>query len=271
MKKILMITLAFAAAGIIRAEMAPVDGSNEVGFSSVPASAGDNSIITVPYVACLDNDGDVMLADLVSTNGLVAHADTPGAADQLIVLTTNSLGVLRYGYYWLDSDVGWVNITTSVKQPNGPDEAFDPGPAADFPISRGKGFWLKRVASSTADVYVKGESSASNPSTAIVDGLNLVGYGTAAEMTLNSVSWTGADGGNGLTTTSDKIIVVESDGSLSYYYYFIDPGWGGAYAALSGNWINEDYTVANVTVPAGKGFWYLRRDGGTFNFQPDGN
>lgn len=268
MKKFLTITLVFAAAGMLYAEMAPVDGTNTVGFSSVAHTGHDNTILTVPYVACMDNDGDITLADLVSTNGLVAAGDA-GSADQLIVMVEDN--GLKYYYYWLQTGAGWTAITTSVKHPDGSEDPVSP-PAADaLDVARGKGFWLKRVATSSSDVFVKGEVSVSNPSTGVANGLNLIGYGSAAAMDLNDggINWTGADGGNGNTATSDKIIVVESDGSLSYYYYFVDPGWGGAYAALSGKWIKSDYTVADVTIPAGQGFWYLRRDGGTFNFQPD--
>ena len=192
MKKILMITLAIAATGAVLAEMAPVEGSNEVGFSTVADTGNDTAILAVPYVACLDNDGEIMLADLVSTNGLIA-SESASTADQLIVLTTNVTGVLRYGYYWLSTEDGWSNIVTTVKQPDGSDQAFDPGPAGSFAINRGKGFWLKRVASSTNPIFVQGEVSSSNPSTTIVLGLNLIGYGSGESMTLNSVEWTGAD------------------------------------------------------------------------------
>ncbi|MDD2601225.1 MAG: hypothetical protein PHO37_18720 [Kiritimatiellae bacterium] len=260
MKKILTVTLALAAVGWAQGAMAPITGSNEVGFSTVPATAGATQIITVPYVACLSENAEVMLADLVSTNGLVSHASDPSNADQLIVMVDIS-GDLRYYYYWLQSDVGWTGVETSVMHPDGTTSSVTPTAANAFAVARGKGFWLKRAATGGNAVYVKGEVSGTTPVTpAITTGLNLVGYGTAAAVNINDVTWSGANGGNGNTKTSDAIMVVESDGSLSHYYYFTAPdGWPAAYQELNGKWIKEDYSVANVTVPAGQGFWYLRR------------
>lgn len=270
MKKVLISTFVLAFAGALHAEMASIDGLNTVGFSTVPDTGYDNTILTVPYVACLAADDAISLADLVSTNGLVAHASNPGDADQLIVMVDD--GGLKYYYYWLKAGDGWTPITTTVKHPNGSESAVTP-PAADaLSVARGKGFWLKRVSTSSSEVFVKGEVSTSNPSTAIADGLNLIGYGSAAAMSLNSVNWSGADGGDGLTQNSDRITVVEDDGTLSNYYYFTNPGTGGweAYPADS-NWVDSNYAVVNISIPAGQGFWYLRRDGGTFNFEPDNN
>ncbi|MFO7936567.1 MAG: hypothetical protein R6V06_03055 [Kiritimatiellia bacterium] len=267
MKNIFMIALACAVTVCLYAEMASVDGSNIVGFSTVDDNGNDTSILAVPYVSCLNNDGDIMLADLISTNGLAGHSTDPTQADQLIVLIDDN--GLKYYYYYLDLEDGWTGIETAMKQPDGSEVVVTPTAAASLPVSRGEGFWLKRVETSSNPLYVQGEVSASNPSTSIVDGLNLVGYGSGEAMGLNSVDWTGADGGNGLLQNSDKIIVVEADGSLSYYYYFTNPGTGWEAYPAGSSWVKDDYTQADINIPAGQGFWYLRRDGGSFNFQPD--
>ena len=279
MKKVLIITLILAAAGLVQGAIQPIEGSNEVGFSAVAATAGDDLIITVPYVACLDSNDPIFLADLVSTNGLVSAA-LAGDADQLIVMTDVS-GTLYYYYYWLQAGAGWTAITTEVKHPDGSSSTVTPTVATAFEINRGLGFWLKRVAASSNDVYVKGEVSTSNPSTEVAEGLNLVGYGTAASLELNdgAINWTnavgvaGAYGGTGNTATSDKIIIVNGDGTMQNYYYFTKPAgaeWD-AYASLDGKWIDESYVEATATVTAGQGFWYLRRGTGSFDFQPDGS
>ncbi len=273
MKKILMITLSFALAGAIFADMAPVDGANTVGFSSVADTGNDVAIITVPYVACLNNDSDIMLSDLVSTNGLVG-ASSVTSADQLVVLTTNEVGDLRYCYYWLQAGTGWTGISTSVMQPDGTNRVFNPPAASEFPISRGEGFWMKRVVSSSNPVYVQGEVSASNPSTTIIPGLNLVGYGTAAALEINgsSINWSGAYGDpGGNTQNSDKIIVVNGDGSITTYFYFVCPAasaWDN-WRSLDNKWINSDYTLATGSVSAGRGFWYSRRGSTSYDLNPD--
>jgi hypothetical protein len=269
MKKVLITTFVLAFAGVLHADMASIDGANTVGFSTVPDTGYGNTILTVPYVACLADNGAISLADLVSTNGLISHASNAGDADQLIVMVDDS--GLKYYYYWLKTGDGWTPITTTVKHPDGSESPVTP-PAADLlDVARGKGFWLKRVAASASAVFVQGEVSASNPSTVIGNGLNLVGYGSAAAMTLNSVNWSDADGGNGLTQNSDRITVVEDDGTLSNYYYFTNPGEGREAYPSGSNWVDSNYAVVTVVIPAGQGFWYLRRDGGNFNFQPDGN
>jgi hypothetical protein len=150
-------------------------------------------------------------------------------------------------------------------------------PAADaFPLSRGFGFWLKRFSNAAdSSVYLKGQVATADQATVINTGLNLVGYGYTEDLTLNDpgVKWTGANGGTGNTMTSDKITVVNADGTFSEYFYFTNAaGWTQPkYVDAANKWINNDYSVANVTLPAGKGFWYLRRGGTGFTFSPKSN
>lgn len=103
MKKVVLMVAALSAMGLARAAMLPVTGTNTVGYVSVAAPAGANSIITVPFEACLGAGGAGMLADLVATNGLTAHASDAASADQLVVLTTNGTSSV---YYLLLAEVG---------------------------------------------------------------------------------------------------------------------------------------------------------------------
>ena len=270
MKKNLMIAAAMAVAGWVQADMVTISGSNIVGFAEVTAPGNANIIVTVPFEACLGNGSAGMLADLVVTNGLTSHASTAESADQLIVLTTNGTDKVYY-YYWLKAGDGWTGLK-SVLVTNGATVVITPTAAANFPVARGLGFWIKRVASGNSTLYVKGQVSSSKQATEIKTGLNLVGYGAVQSFTLNDsgISWTGAYGGTGNTATSDKIIVVNPDGSMTEYFYFTDPGWGGGYAALNNKWITKSYTLAADTIPAGRGFWFFRRGTGSFTFKPDG-
>jgi len=157
--------------------------------------------------------------------------------------------------------------------PDGDPATVTPPAASAFALSRGLGFWIKRAPSASSTLYVKGEVSTAKQSTAINPGLNLVGYGTVSAFTLNTsgIDWTGAYGGTGNTRTSDKILVVAADGSFTEYFYFVKPdGWPAGYDALDHKWITQSYALPTATIPAGTGFWYLRRGSGSFAFKPDG-
>lgn len=272
MKKFSVIFAACAVVGLAQAAIPPIEGSNTVGFKPIAAPGAANTIITVPFEACLGGGAAGMLADLVATNGLTSTADNPASADQLVVLTTNGLDLVYY-YYWYQAGQGWVAVTTEMLMPDGSTQDVTPPAATAFEVSRGLGFWIKRAPSATETLYVKGQVSAAKQSTTIKAGLNLVGYGTVTPFTLNGsgIDWAGAYGGTGNTATSDKILVVAADGSFTEYFYFVKPdGWPEGYDALDHKWITKSYTLATATIPAGSGFWYIRRDAGSFTFKPDG-
>ena len=276
MKKFLMLTVAFAAAGMVRAAIQPIPGENVVGLAPVAAPAGANTIITVPFEACLEGSGtDGMLSDLVATHGLtsVASVDDAASADQLVVLTTLGADQVYY-YYWLQTGAGWTRITTEQIMPDGTTRTLTPPEANAFALERGLGFWIKRAPGTGSTVYVKGQVSSDQQATPVSAGLNLIGYATVASFTLNDpgINWAGAFGGtDGRTSTSDKILVVNADGSFTEYFYFVKPSgaeWN-AYAALDNKWITQDFTLATEPLAAGQGFWYHRRGPGSFTFMPD--
>lgn len=268
MKKILMLTMALAAAGWLRAEIPPVDGGNVVGFAEITAPGAVNTIITVPFEACMSAGSPGVLADLVATNGLTA-AGSAAAADQLVVLTTSG-GAQVYYYYWLQTAVGWTRITTTQLMPDGSEQAITPPEASAFSISRGLGFWIKRVASANPTLYVKGQVSGAKQATEISPGLNLVGYGTVQAFTLNAgIDWNGVSGANGICSTTDRILVGNGDGTYTTYYYYVKLG-----SLITGKWVLSTPTGPVVPeetpIPAGRGFWYHRRGQGSFTFCPNG-
>jgi len=272
MKRISLMLAALAVAGLVRADIPPITGENTVGFATVVAPGEANTIITVPFEACLGGGASGMLSDLVAVNGLTAHASDPALADQLVVLVEDS-GSLYYYYYWLKEGDGWTAITTEKLMPDGSSQSVNPPDADSFAIARGLGFWIKRSAASANPVYLKGQVATAKQSTTIREGLNLIGYGTVTAYSLNDsgIDWSGAYGGTGNTSTSDKIIVVNADGSFTEYFYFVKPiGWPAAYDAINNKWIKSDYTAATGNLPAGRGFWYQRRGTGSFSFKPDG-
>ena len=273
MKKLLMITAALTLAGLVRAAIQPIEGSNVVGFAEVTAQGGENTIITVPFESCLENGAAGMLNDLVATCGLTAHATDPAQADQLIVLTTNGTTQVYY-YYYNDTEDGWTAITSSMLMPDGSSQALTPPAATNFPLARGLGFWVKRVASVDTNLYVKGQVSAAKQATEVAQGLNLIGYGALQSFDINSVNWTGAYGANGISNTTDRIMVGNGDGTYTTYFYYVKKvGSSSYYDQFTNKWVKSTATgpaLPTANVPAGQGFWFHRRGTGAFTFRPDG-
>ncbi len=273
MKKALVIAAVLGSTGLLHA-IEPIVSTNIVGFAVVTNVANQaNTIITVPFETCLSNGVDGVVADLVSTNGLKAGSDA-ASADQLVVLTTNASGLVYY-YYYLHAGYGWTNVTSEQLMPGGTNALLTPLAANAFQISRGLGFWLKRNTSASAStVFVKGQVSTNLQSTEIKPGLNLIGFasGMPVDLNTNNVNWTGACGGNGNTMTMDQILLIGTNGIMTPYYYFtnqVGVAWEPYNAVLSNKWITSSYAVAtNAIIPAGKGFWYVRRGGTPFTFQP---
>ena len=274
MKKVVMMVAALSAAGLVQAAIQPIAGTNTVGFVSVSAPVSANSIVTVPFEACLGSGASGMLSDLVATNGLTANA-SPADADQRVVLTTNGASLVYY-YYWLDGAAGWSEITTEQIMPNGGKATLTPPPATNFPVARGLGFWIKRVAGSGSSLYLKGQVAAGKQSTDIRPGLNLVGLADVESFTLNGsgIDWSGASGANGISSVTDKILVCNGDGTFTTYYYFVKrAGSSSDYDVFDHKWVESTSTgpvLPNRTISAGQGFWYNRRGAGSFTFRPDG-
>jgi len=275
MKKVLIITAAFAVAVLARAAIQPIEGTNVVGFTDIAAPSGANTIITVPFEACMSNGGAGMLSDMVATYSLTANADA-ALADQLIVLTTNGAEQVYY-YYYNHPATGWTAINTEVIVTNGQSRVITPPAANAFEIARGLGFWIKRVASADSTVYVQGQVTSSKQATLIATGLNLVGYGSLQSFDINAIAWTGAFGTNNLSSLySDRIMVGKGDGTYTTYYYFVKRAGAPSssyYDQFTNKWVLSTASgpaLPSRNVPAGQGFWYHRRGPGPFTFRPDG-
>jgi len=258
-----------AAAGLVHAAMQPIAGTNVVGFVEIAAPAAENTIIAVPFEACLQAGVPGKLGDLVSTYGLTAHSSDPALADQLVVLTVDE-GSPAYYYYYNNAEAGWTAIATEQEMPDGSKKTLTPPAASAFDVARGQGFWIKRVAGSGSAVYVQGQVSGAKQATSIGEGLNLISYASLESFDLNAINWTGAAGAGGISASTDRILVSKGDGSYytTYHYYT-----GGSKTEFNGKWVSTTGTIAlpAANIPAGQGFWYLRRSGnGAFTFKPDG-
>jgi len=263
MKKFLMLTVALAAAGLVRAQITPIDSTNSVGFISVPVTAtgGGLDIIAVPFEGCLGSLG--MLSDLVSTNGLVC-SDTAGTADQLIVLTTNAAGPIYY-YYWAKAGTGWETNKTTVL--GGTTTNVVSPAATNFSIARGMGFWIKRVGTvpeGLTNLYMKGQIPISSQAIELRGNTNLtlISLGNLDPIALNdaTINWGTRYPGNGFAEMDKLLVVTNANGAYVEYFYHTNDG---------GKWYTHS-PLAQVTVinNPGYGFWYVRRSTNNLTFTP---
>jgi len=195
-----------AAAGLVHAAMQPIAGTNVVGFVEIAAPAAKNTIIAVPFEACMQAGVSGKLGDLVSTYGLTGHSSDAALADQLVVLTVDG-GSPAYYYYYNDAEDGWTAITTEQIMPDGSKKTLTPPAASAFDVARGQGFWIKRAAGSGSTVYVQGQVSETKQATAIGEGLNLISYAALESFDLNAIDWSGAAGASGISASTDRILV----------------------------------------------------------------
>jgi len=272
MKKTLIVVAVLAATGLVRADVSSINSTNMVGYVAVANSVNQtNTIITVPFEGCLSNGAAGFLADLVSTSGLTA-ASNPAQADQLVVLTTDTHGLVYY-YYWLQAGQGWTATNTETVLPGGTNNITSVTTNANvFQISRGLGFWVKRVnpSANNAPVFVQGQVSTNIQSITVKPGLNLVGFASPGSFSLNDFTWNGvyAPTSKVNTASNDHIMVVLPGGIVTNYFYFKQPpgiAWAkAAYSNANNKWIDANFNPETDKIPAGQGFWYLRR-GGTTN------
>jgi hypothetical protein len=160
--------------------------------------------------------------------------------------------------------------------PNGASSAVTPPPATNFPVARGLGFWVKRVAGASSSLYLKGQVSSEKQATQVSPGLNLIGVGDVASFTLNGsgIDWSGAFGTNGISTATDRIMVDTGNGIFKTFYYYVKrTGASTDYDQFDNKWVESTPTgpaLPSFSISAGRGFWYNRKGAGPFTFRPNG-
>ena len=179
-------------------------------------------------------------------------------------------GVSAYTKYNL-SGTAWVPTNDGKKyvvNSSGQLEASDASAASDVTVAPGAAVFVETPANQSVTFYVAGKP-ASGATTTITAGANLIGAPTAAAFNLNSdtavfsniAESTFTTSGNKIKSYGDIIQVPTSDGGLAtQYFYRLDT----ANSANSG-WVKANgsggYTKDNCIIPAGQGFWYIRKAG----------
>lgn len=256
--------LAFASL-LSAAALAEARSSNTFALYEIDTSAQQNTIVAVP-VTGYGADDDVRIDSLVWADGL-----TQG--DMLLAVTSG----VSYAAWSLQPVAGsttgamsWQPMSTvqrldSSKEKRSGIIANNDGTGT---IPRGQGLWLIRQNPGTASakssfslfgvwnddvitVTVRGGSSAAPSYTMLADP------SATADLDLNAIEW---PDGVGATDT----LVVPSDAATNRVYLWDaeKKKWYYAKTSLSDGAITTEYVYNLDKIPAGTGFWYVRRTDG---------
>jgi len=257
--------IAFICAAAASLTVAAEDVSSTIGILRV-----EKSLTAMPLtVNFTDSNGNALTADkVVKTAGLPSSS----------ALYVYDKATSAYTKYTLNG-TAWERTNDGKKYVVGSDgqmTASESLPASDVTVARGAAVFLETPSGSAdLDFYLAG-TPGSGTETQITEGANLIGAPTAADFDLNSntATWetirasTFTSSGNKVKTKGDIIQVTTGDnGSTINYYYKGTPSTNGGEGEQLG-WVkavtNGDtttYTNVGCVIPAGKGFWYIRKSG----------
>lgn len=198
------------------------------------------------------------VAMLFGTNnetGLLAGPN-PSQADNVLLLLPESQQSLTLFYYSnpsFSSFRGWVRADTFSPDPN---EVVYPA----------QGLMVRRIGSSDANLLVSGLAKSGNAVVPVQPGYNLLG--TLKSLTSVSLSnlnlytanpSTGVIGG-GNPAAADNLLIMNSDGSVSTFFYFLGQTFQG--------WVNANGNTpaGNVAIAPGSAFFVNRQNPGAFSW-----
>lgn len=230
----------FAAAGAALGEDVIV-GKQTCAAMAVPAT-GTYTLIAVPFkdVGGTDTEPKVKVADVVKTVGLKAGS-------HLFYYTGENY------YAWKLEEGTWKGATVSYKK-NGKDEMTQ-SPADDYQVPCGATLWLQRAEESEESVVLYGEEAPVPNPTLTAKSVQLISNPKATDYTFK------AEGDEGVAD-GDMIMIPQDDGTQTAYTYKTGKGWGQY--EQSGKVLGTEiplmkFTVKTVTIPGGRGAWYVSK------------
>ena len=225
----------FAAAGA--ALGADVISGTTCAAMAVPAT-DTYTLIAVPFKDVGGTEAKVKVADVVKTVGLKKGS-------QLFYYTGD-----KYYAWTLNVDAGtWKGAQVAYLK-NGK-EALTESPADNYQVPCGATLWLQRAEGSDESVILYGEETAVPKPTLTAKSVQLISNPKATDYTFTLA---GADG--------DMIMIPQDNGTQTTYTYKTEKGWGQytQSGTVPGTEIPlMKFTVKTVTIPGGRGAWYVRR------------
>lgn len=229
----------FAAAGAALGEDVIV-GKQTCAAMAVPAT-GTYTLIAVPFKDVGGTDAKVKVSDVVKTVGLKDGS-------QLYYYTGK-----EYYVWTFDAKTGaWTGaIVTSTSEKEGESVTMQT-PPADFQVPCGATLWLQRAEGSDEGFVLYGEEAPVPNPTLTAKSVQLISNPKATDYTFTVEGV--ADG--------DMIMIPQDDGTQTAYTYKTGKGWGQyeQSGTVPGTEIPlMAFTVKTVTIPGGRGAWYVSK------------
>jgi len=229
-------------------------------------AAGSNTLLLASTLSGIASVGDAYrlrahttVASLFGTNnetGLVGGPN-PAKADNILLLIPQTQKTLTI-FYYSNTNVtpfqGWVRGDTFAPVPN----------QVIYPE---QGVIVRRMATNNASLYLTGSVKTGVTVAPVQPGYNFLGtLKTISSLSLSNLnlytgdSTTGVVGGRN-SSVADNLIVVQSDGSVMTYFYYLYPG-------VFQGWVNaKDFTPSgDVQIAAGSMFLINRQTPGGFDW-----
>ena len=212
------------------------------------SSALTNTVTVAPWLSMSvdsTNEIDVAVSDVVNPNGL-------SSGDMIVAYDSAEK---QYCGWTHDSGTSWKALTTVTK------DGISISEAATTQMSPGYAFWLVRSAP-TPYFYLVGRYTGGGFAAEIAGGTTanpgatLVANPTMCDIKVNDIDW------QGKPLANDKI-TIPREGVAPLDLTWRNGAWGYTdrrYDPEKDKLVNV--RVTDITIPAGTGFWYIRRDEG---------
>ena len=202
--------------------------------------SGSEVIINIPWVEAGSGGSTIAVSNLVKTTGLTA-------GDNLLWYNPSD-SKYRIWEATAHADVLYWDAVSSITEIDATKVASD-SPA----LGRGQALILKRASSESTTIYIVGQYTSASATSTIYHGFNLLAP-TATSGTTELTTLFGTSN----PVAGDQIITSEGVG----YVWSSEHNKWGSWSYADG-WIFSEAT--NITIPAGKGFWYNRKGDDSFS------
>ena len=215
--------IAMTAASLCAAVTFGLESANVVGYTATPSVAGFN--FYAPTFKKIASDSTANIQDIALGEGGTSWTDNIQVLDEG--------GSTLATYYYVTKDDGFAS--------NGWTE--DGGSLADIPLAKGQSVIVETAADGVM-INFSGEVDVTKTEVESVAGFNFVGNNTPSSMNIQKITL-----GEGGTSWSDNIQILDEGGSTIATYYYVTKDDGFA----SNGWTEDGGSLADVTLNPGQG------------------
>ena len=206
-----------------------VESQNVVGYQTFDTEIGFNTM-SPTFISVGNTDTETKLADIKLGDGATSYTDNI----QILDADGNALTQ----YYWVgegeldgENPAGWTE---------------DLGTISDATIPVGAGFFLE--CNDTIQVTFAGQVHSGGISLTSVAGFNAIGNSSPVPVAVQSIRL-----GEGATSYTDNIQILDADGNAMTQYYWV--GEGELDGENPAGWTEDLGTLTDAEIPAGVGFF----------------